>query len=503
MTGVWVMLETDIMNTDELKQIEEQALEMGVMNDWERGFLSDVIRRGKKLSSKQMSIVNRIKSKVDNYDESSIPAWVKTLQAGMADEEYFKSMPDFTRRFASDMIQRGMSGRSIDSFSPRQREILEAIINGITEFKGNRDEILAQREAERIEQEKRRAEQQAAAAERRRLEQQIITESGFERLHALIAGAKGRLQQPSITVRVTLGDEFNNAEQPLCFQADKHNSNVYVKSNHRKGAIRFGIINEEGLFTFNGTLPASHRAAARIVAEDPLNAIIEFGHASGSCSFCRKDLTDMRSVSVGYGPICAKKFNLPWSSLNITQMTEFMVAKAQSVRSLVDSESTGMKTTQSIKCDDCSLYVLHPDDYVSQAERGNSHLFCNNGMCRPDNSPVFEVESAKCPARFVVETPLEMIEAYKAAFGFDDGVVDVDASDMQAFAEQEASEEASEPANDVDAPEVADEESSEGEAIQEASEPVDDGLFWTTDGKSFKSRQGRYNYCKRTGAGYR
>ena len=493
------MLETETMNTAELLKIEEQANELGLMSDWERGFMSDVIRRGKSLSSKQKSIVNRIVNRIQNHDESALQPWVKTLRDAINDSEYTNGMNDWALRFCRDMVTRGMNGTSIESFSHRQREILQANLKCAEDWVGNREERIAEKQAA-LEQARLRREQAAAErAEQIRLQQQIITESGFERLYALIDGAKAKLQKPSITVRVALGDEFDNAEQTLCFQADKRNHCVHVKSSHRKGATQFGLINFEGLFTFNGTLSASHRAAARIVAEDPLKAIIEFGHASGSCSFCRKDLTDIRSVSVGYGPICAQKFGLPWSNLNITQMTEFMVAKAQSVRSLVDDESTGMKTNQSIKCDDCSLYVLHPDDWAIQAARGNSHLFCNNGC----QSPIFDVESSKCPARFVVETPVEMIEAYKAAFGFDGGVVDVDSSDLQAFAQQEASEEASEPVIDVDAPEVADEESSEGEVIQEASEPVDDGLFWTTDGKSFKSRQGRYNYCKRTGAGYR
>ena len=37
-----------------------------------------------------------------------------------------------------------------------------------------------------------------------------------------------------------------------------------------------------------------------------------FGHHTGQCVFCLRELTDERSVVVGYGPVCAAKRGLPW-----------------------------------------------------------------------------------------------------------------------------------------------------------------------------------------------
>lgn len=37
-----------------------------------------------------------------------------------------------------------------------------------------------------------------------------------------------------------------------------------------------------------------------------------YGHKTGACCFCWQDLTDERSVTVGYGPICAERWGLPW-----------------------------------------------------------------------------------------------------------------------------------------------------------------------------------------------
>ena len=36
------------------------------------------------------------------------------------------------------------------------------------------------------------------------------------------------------------------------------------------------------------------------------------GRLSGNCCFCGRDLTDQRSTRVGYGPVCARHYNLTW-----------------------------------------------------------------------------------------------------------------------------------------------------------------------------------------------
>lgn len=40
-----------------------------------------------------------------------------------------------------------------------------------------------------------------------------------------------------------------------------------------------------------------------------------FGHLTGACVFCSRKLTDERSVSVGYGPVCAERVGLPWGEV--------------------------------------------------------------------------------------------------------------------------------------------------------------------------------------------
>ena len=52
--------------------------------------------------------------------------------------------------------------------------------------------------------------------------------------------------------------------------------------------------------------------ALRSLDADPAGAAAAYGRRTGSCCFCCRELTDGRSVSVGYGPICAERFGLPW-----------------------------------------------------------------------------------------------------------------------------------------------------------------------------------------------
>jgi hypothetical protein len=44
----------------------------------------------------------------------------------------------------------------------------------------------------------------------------------------------------------------------------------------------------------------------------------EFGHVTGQCVFCMRELTDERSIAAGYGPVCADYYSLPWGGYVIS-----------------------------------------------------------------------------------------------------------------------------------------------------------------------------------------
>lgn len=49
-----------------------------------------------------------------------------------------------------------------------------------------------------------------------------------------------------------------------------------------------------------------------LLCRDPQTVCAAYGHREICCSFCGRELTDERSVTVGYGPICAGYYGLPW-----------------------------------------------------------------------------------------------------------------------------------------------------------------------------------------------
>lgn len=59
-------------------------------------------------------------------------------------------------------------------------------------------------------------------------------------------------------------------------------------------------------------------AALHGLAKDPAGYAKVYGQRFGNCCFCGLDLRDGRSVAVGYGPICAENYGLPWGEVTTT-----------------------------------------------------------------------------------------------------------------------------------------------------------------------------------------
>ncbi len=53
-------------------------------------------------------------------------------------------------------------------------------------------------------------------------------------------------------------------------------------------------------------------AVLREMAADPAGTAAKHGKLMGECCFCRLTLSDSRSLFVGYGQICARKWGLPY-----------------------------------------------------------------------------------------------------------------------------------------------------------------------------------------------
>jgi hypothetical protein len=78
-------------------------------------------------------------------------------------------------------------------------------------------------------------------------------------------------------------------------------------------ALYLGAIQKTGgAFQPRRECTPAHIAALEAFGRDPAGVAAASGHLTGECTFCHQDLTDDRSKSVGYGPHCAAKYELPW-----------------------------------------------------------------------------------------------------------------------------------------------------------------------------------------------
>jgi hypothetical protein len=76
--------------------------------------------------------------------------------------------------------------------------------------------------------------------------------------------------------------------------------------------ILFGLISDSGDYRPTYANTAEVEATLCKLAANPSKVAGQHGVATGACCFCRRSLTDKRSRSVGYGPICASRFGLPY-----------------------------------------------------------------------------------------------------------------------------------------------------------------------------------------------
>jgi hypothetical protein len=110
----------------------------------------------------------------------------------------------------------------------------------------------------------------------------------------VIFAAEGKYIQCKYT-----GTEYT--KYPQCY----HISEVGKEKDYYIGRLTLDA-------AFLGSQREVYLSALRAIDTDPLAAAVAYGKAVGSCAFCARELSNPTSVHMGYGPICAEKYNLPW-----------------------------------------------------------------------------------------------------------------------------------------------------------------------------------------------
>lgn len=74
----------------------------------------------------------------------------------------------------------------------------------------------------------------------------------------------------------------------------------------------YGTIRRDGHFTPSRDCTEDVTQVVTDFAKSPHTYIAEAQKLAGNCCFCRGELTTERSRAAGYGPTCAKNWELPW-----------------------------------------------------------------------------------------------------------------------------------------------------------------------------------------------
>jgi hypothetical protein len=126
----------------------------------------------------------------------------------------------------------------------------------------------------------------------------------FDRAAAKTKWPKLTFDESAAGVPLQLGRAGPNAGQP---------GSVNCTDGGRYGSNRwYGRVERSGTFVPSNDCPAELIEFLKLLAGDTANVAAMYGKRTGCCCACNTPLTDARSVEIGYGPVCAKKFGWPY-----------------------------------------------------------------------------------------------------------------------------------------------------------------------------------------------
>lgn len=96
----------------------------------------------------------------------------------------------------------------------------------------------------------------------------------------------------------------------------------------------YGRINKTQGVVNGPAFTAAVQALLDALNLDPVTTVQQQALLTGNCSFCEKALNDARSTANGYGPVCAKKYALPWDAAKESKAIRKEIAQA--IQSNVD-----------------------------------------------------------------------------------------------------------------------------------------------------------------------
>ncbi len=138
----------------------------------------------------------------------------------------------------------------------------------------------------------------------------VVKVGNFEMVYDLLAGVVGKLKFPRLTFEV-------DGESMVLYPAGQKSAAPGVLNLVRADPNRwYGRIAKDGTWSNYARLEPDKRERVwdfiNRLGKDPTGVLAERGRLAGRCCYCYRELTDEKSTATGYGPVCAKKWGLPW-----------------------------------------------------------------------------------------------------------------------------------------------------------------------------------------------
>ena len=152
------------------------------------------------------------------------------------------------------------------------------------------------------------AEEQLAKAAEPKME--TISGTSYPKLVSMLHGAREHRKHPRIVAEF----DYGVLRLSIAGERSRFPGAINVTSDgpwdHRR---YYGRIDQDsGEFAPSRECPDWVMESLADFNEDPAKVASLHGQRFGNCCFCSRELTDERSLEVGYGPVCAGYYGLPW-----------------------------------------------------------------------------------------------------------------------------------------------------------------------------------------------
>jgi Family of unknown function (DUF6011) len=211
-----------------------------------------------------------------------------------------------------------------------------------------------------------RADRNIADMEATHMTQTTTDVNRFAGMYSLFQYAVSQnLKYPKI--RLQLGQETIIVK--LAGDRSKYTGQLMVTNDAAYGASNnkyFGRVTKEGAIVAGRDLTSAVEELLQEFATHPVEVAQRYGKLTGNCMFCGLKLTDEDSTACGYGPVCARKWNLPHSAAKASRAAR-KATPAATVVAVVEAPPTPNELIDAVREHSRKNYGIDGWDYVVEA----------------------------------------------------------------------------------------------------------------------------------------